>query len=429
MPVTPRPASKYLAVARRLSDRLLAAIRPIRVLEAVRWGDAVERTFHANRARELPQITSDDYRPLAFDAAEKRRELAELEADVRNRLGRGDPLGRMLARRCRQAGDAVHLLTLRGKSAFARLSCELYGEPTPETDDCVESVFGELTSTAEPAIEDGKFDSASASEILAARLRGSLGPAGRFRVIVTDDITAHAAARGRTIRLRHDAEFSLADIASLEAHEGWVHIGTTLNARRQPAGRFLSAGLPSTTATQEGLAVLCELLSGVCHADRIRRLLRRYQAVRLAEKGADFLDVFHFFLEEVANPRDAYQQAKRVFRGSLPGTGPFAKDRTYALGLVSFLSAAHSALRNRRLDRLRLIFSGKVALADLPLIEALGEAGLLRKPTFLPPPFQDLAALATEIHHLPHPPHRLPPPHDREKSLRTPGNRRPGPLT
>jgi uncharacterized protein (TIGR02421 family) len=425
MPVTRRPASNYLAVARRLSDRLLTAVRTIRVLEAVRWDDAVERAFHADRGRNLPRVTADDYRPLAFDPAEKRRELLEIENDVRNRLGRGDPLGRLLARRCRQAFEAVHLLTLRGKPAFSRLSCELYGEPTPEMDESVESVFAELASTAEPPIEDGTFDAESASEILTARLRVSLGPAGRFRVIIADDISAHAAARGRAIRLRHDAEFSLADIASLEAHEGWVHIGTTLNARRQPAGRFLSAGMPTTTATQEGLAVICELLSGVCHAERLRRLLRRYQAVRLAENGADFGDVYRFFLEYAGGERDAYRQAARIFRGSLPDAGPFAKDRTYALGLVTFLSAAHSAVRNRRLDRLRLVFSGKVSFADLPLVEALGEAGLLRKPSFLPPPFCDLSALATEIYHLPHPPHRLPPPHVGEKARRAPGNRRP----
>jgi uncharacterized protein (TIGR02421 family) len=429
MPVTPRPASNYLAVARRLSDRLLAAVRPIRVLEAIRWDDAVEREFHANRGRELPQVTADAYRPLEFDPADKRRELAEIEADIRSRLGRGDPLGRLLARRCRQAGDAVHLLTLRGKAAFSRLSCDLYGEPTPAVDECVESVFGELAGMYEPSVDDGKLDAASASEILAARLRTSLGPTGRFRVRVVDDIAAHAAARGRTIRLRHDAEFTLADIASLEAHEGWVHLGTAHNARRQPAGRFLSAGLPAATATQEGLAVLCELLASVCHADRVGRLLSRYRAVRRAEDGADFLDVYRFFLADAANERDAYRQTVRIFRGSLPTAGPFAKDRTYALGLVTLLSAAQAAMRNGRLGRLRLLFAGKVALADLPLLEALSEARLLRPPAFVPPPFLNLNTLAADLHSMPHPPHRLPPPHVHENARRTPGNRRPGPLT
>src|SRR5947209_2661168 len=220
MPVTPRPASNYLAVARRLSDRLLAAVRPIRVLEAVRWGDAVERTFLGTGGRELPTVTKTDYRPLPFNARLKRQELADLATEIRRRLGRGDPLGRLLTRRCRQAADAVHLLTLRGTPAFSRLSCELYGEPSPATDDCVESVFGALAAMTAPPIDEGKFGAASASEILAARLRNSLGRSGRFRIRVSDEITAHAAARGRTIRLRHDAEFSLADIASLEAHEG-----------------------------------------------------------------------------------------------------------------------------------------------------------------------------------------------------------------
>jgi uncharacterized protein (TIGR02421 family) len=267
-------------------------------------------------------------------------------------------------------------------------------------------------------------------ESLAGRLGRSLGPVGRFDVRVADDLASHAAARGRSIKIRHDACFSAADIASLEAHEGWVHLGTTLNARRQPACRFLPHLLPPATATQEGLAVLCELLAGVCHADRIRRLARRYQAVRMADYGADFLDIYRLFLSDSDDRRDAYQQAARVFRGSLPaGGGPFPKDRTYALGLVQLLRAVQSAVRRDRLDSFRLLLTGKVGLADLPLLEPLAEAGILKAPGFLPPPLRDRAELAERLRTLPHPPHRLPPPHIPEKWLGFPGNRPARPLS
>jgi uncharacterized protein (TIGR02421 family) len=410
MPTSPRPASPYLAAARRLGNRLRVALRPIRVLDAVRWPESVERQFLAADGRELPAITAARYRTLRFDPAHKRTELLDLERDIRSRLGRGDPLSRLLQRRCRQARAAVELLGRRGTPEFAPLARELYGSPTPADDVAVDAVFAALEAFAQsnsPASQR-LLDPIETARLLSSRLRASL--AGRFLVRITDDLASDAAACGRSIKLRRGARFSEADVASLEVHEGWVHLGTTRNARRQRACPFLTHGLPATTATQEGLAVLCELLAGVCHDERIRRLARRYEAVRIADDGADFIDVYRFFLTDANGPRYAYQQAARIFRGSLPaGAGPFAKDRTYALGLVRLLRAAQSA-RGGRIRRLQLLFSGKVAFGDLPVLDALADAGALAQPAFVPPPFRNPAALAARLQELPHPPHRLPPP-------------------
>ena len=54
---------------RGLSDRLVEVQRPLRILDAVKWGDEVERSFFAAGARELPPVTRDSYasRPLPFD--------------------------------------------------------------------------------------------------------------------------------------------------------------------------------------------------------------------------------------------------------------------------------------------------------------------------------------------------------------------------
>lgn len=424
MPAPPRPVSTYQAAARRLSDRLLAAVRPIRVLDSVRWDDSVERDFLAAGGREVPRITQASYAPLRFDADTKRQELSDLEREVRRRLGRGDPQGQLLASRCRQAKSAVALLAARGTFAFAPLARELYGDPSPADDAAVDAVFTAMAKLTPPApSEAATLDTDAAADRLGHRLRKSLAGAGRFLIRTCDNLASLAAACGRSIKLRRDARFTEADIACLEVHEGWVHLGTTLNARQQQICVFLAHGSPTVTATQEGLAVLCELLAGVCHAGRVRRLRRRYQAVRLADEGADFRDLFRFFLADFDDPRDAYQQSARVFRGSLPaGAGPFAKDRTYALGLVRVLRAAQSAVCNHRIDRLQLLFTGKVALADLPVLNVLADAEMLDRPAFLPPPFNDLSALAARLHALPHPPHRPPKPHVGEKSVSIPGN-------
>ena len=77
------------------------------------------------------------------------------------------------------------------------------------------------------------------------------------------------------------------------------------------------------------------MLSFASHPGRVRRLTHRIEGVALAESGADFLDVYRFFLAEGYEPRESYQHTMRLFRGSLPaGCGPFTKDLSYSQGFV-----------------------------------------------------------------------------------------------
>jgi uncharacterized protein (TIGR02421 family) len=405
--LSPASRSTDAATARALGDRFLAIVRPIRVINAVRWPHSSGEAFLKAGGRELPSITRDSYRPLPFDTAIKRRELLDLERETDRRLGRSDPLGRLLRRRCKQARSAVDLLASRGTPAFAANSRGLYGTTTSGDDAGVDAVFAALAATA-PASPNAALrtiHAVDAAVILAANLSQSLAGAGRFRVRVCDTLVSDAAASGRSIKLRRGARFSQTDLELLEVHEGWVHIGTTLNARRQTGCTFLGHAPPATTTTQEGLAVLAELLAGVCHAQRVRRLWDRYRAVRMAEAGADFRDVFRFFLADAADDRDAYQQTVRIFRGSLPSqAGPFHKDATYAVGLVRLL-------RKVAANDLSLLFTGKVSLADLPLLTELIRDGLLARPAILPGPFADAANLVDRLRQLPHAPSGLPRPH------------------
>jgi uncharacterized protein (TIGR02421 family) len=422
-----RPHSSHSETVRSLGERLYAAQRPVRVLDAIRWDAATESAFLANGGREPPPVSADYYhsKPLGFDPAAKLQELRAIVRDTLRRLGRETPVGRLVRRRCRQCRAAVELLTRRGTPAFSQLSRESYGQPTAGEDADIAAVFATLEATALPPEPHAPtFDAATAAGLLDGRLRQSLGSEAPFRVQLNDGLLADAAAGGRAIKLRRGARFTAADLALLEVHEGWVHLGTTLNGRRQPAGRFLSLSSPANATTQEGLAVFCEVLAGVCHADRVRRLRRRYEAVRLADAGADFRDVYRHFLEAGDDQRCSYRQAVRVFRGSLPtGCGPFAKDLTYALGFVRLLRACRAALRSGRTDRLALLFCGKASLADLPVLAAAAATGLLRRPATLPPPFGDRAALARRLATLPHPRHGLPAPHSfGEAAGRTSGN-------
>src|SRR5579863_5528397 len=146
---------------------------------------------------------------------------------------------------------------------------------------------------------------------------------------MSDDIVADAAAGAETIRLRSGAKFSLRDIRVLEVHEGWVHLGTTLNGLSQPICTFLSKGPPSSTTTQEGLAIIMEIFTFSSHPGRIQRVTDRIRAIHMAEKGANFIEVFNFFQSQELSIEESYSRTTRIFRGSTASGKPFTKDLVY----------------------------------------------------------------------------------------------------
>ena len=410
-PVHPEPKDLVLAeTVKQLSDRIVEAQRPLRILDAIKWDDQVEEDFFANKAEALPKVDSDYYasRPLSFDTRAKKREFEKIETDITKQLGRLSPVGDILRRMCREYSDVVDMLANRGKPTFARLSRQLYGS-TDEAFHAGEPTladFGEsMTKTLDRihqqaeigAPDEQKFSSEEAVEILSGRLAKSFTQChscDSIRVILDDGIVADAAAGSDYIKLRKDAKFTDRELRLLEVHEGWVHVGTTLNGASQPWCTFLSKGPPSATVTQEGLAVLMEVLAFVSNPSRLRRLTNRIQAVHLAEGGADFLDVYKFYLGQGLPERQAYQFSMRVFRGSLPDGKPFTKDISYTKGFILIYNFLRFAVKHGRLDTLPILFCGKTVLEDVRVLGHLLDEGLVVPPKFKPPQFADVQALS-----------------------------------
>src|SRR5205823_2831656 len=173
------------------------------------------------------------------------------------------------------------------------------------------------------------------------------------------------------------------------------HLGTTLNGQLQPVCTFLSKGPPSSTVTQEGLAVLTEIFAFASHPGRVRRLTNRIEGVALAEAGANFLEVYRYFQTEGYDPRESYQHTMRIFRGSLPeGCGPFTKDLCYSKGFVLVYNYIRLAVSRGLVRRVPLLFCGKTTLADIKTLAQLVDEGLVTPPRFMPPQFADLHALS-----------------------------------
>jgi uncharacterized protein (TIGR02421 family) len=214
------------------------------------------------------------------------------------------------------------------------------------------------------------------------------------KVSLVDGGVANASASADEIKIKRGAMFSSRDLRQIEFHEGHVHMATALNGRAQPVTPFVGVPSPRTTSTQEGLAVLTEFLTQSTSLPRLRRLSDRTLAIQMAEEGADFLDLYRFFLGRGEDEQTAFDSARRVCRGGLvEGGAPFTKDVCYLDGLLRVTNFLRIALVKGQTHFVRLLFAGKLAIEDVPLYERLFREGLVREPAFLPAWAQDLAYL------------------------------------
>jgi len=395
----------YLTEVKSLSDRIVKAQQPIRVLDAIKWDDSIRQDFFANGCTKLPKVSQDYYlnRPLGFDPDEKRAEFHEIERDLVRRLGQLNPLSVIMRRICREYQDVVYMLEDRGSEAFPNISQELYGssldvfhvgDPTiADLGSMMEETLTQLLQLDILAEEPKTIDAATAVDVLNGKIE-TLFPNSGLRAMLSDGIISDAAAGTDYIKLRADALFNERDLRVLEVHEIWVHLGTTRNGLSQPYCTFLGKGPPSATITQEGLAVLMEILTFSSTPNRLMRLINRVRAITLAEEGADFLDIFNFFREKGMDDEESYNFTSRVFRGSTPKGMPFTKDLTYIKGFVLTYNFIRLAVNKGKPDRIPLLFCGKTMIEDMKVLSDLVEEGTVAAPDFLPPQFTDLMGLS-----------------------------------
>lgn len=393
------------AIIRALSERIVEAQRPIRILDQVKWDDTIKRDFFQHKAKRLPKVDDHYYqkRALPYNADDKIEEFRGILRDAHNQLGEFSPVTRLITRQCNEYMRALRMLSSRGTPIFVELSKELYGSPDdvfyvggPRLSEMGSVLFDLLTTLDVQLVSDLDlpcYTPREAKKILQHRLN-EFFTHDEIKVLLNDRMLADAAAGFDKIKLSKKAMFSERELKYLEMHEGWVHLGTTINGKTQPYCYFLSKGTPSCTVVQEGLAVLTEVVSFASYPARMRKITNRVIAIDKVMQGADFLDIFHYFIECGMTEEDAYKQCVRVFRGSLPNGGPFTKDLAYAKGFVLLYNFLCYAISERRIDVVPILFSGKLSLNDIPLLLELKAEGLLAEPRYMPHQFKDLAALS-----------------------------------
>ena len=379
---------------REICTLLREAERPVRLLATLAWPRDIKEQFFREGARELPRPAYPVFDPQpTFDAIDR----------ARRHIGADHPVEDWMRRLAGVIEGGARLLAATGTPSFFEQSRLLYGAPTdPLQDEASNSL--ELARSFHLVLDDlAHVDVGAPPEacVLAETVAAEMTAVVRQHfgdrapvVEIVDQLSANALAGPRRIRIRRGACFTDRDVAQLIQHEAFVHVGTSLNGLLQEELPILAAGHAGTTRTQEGLAVFAEFISGSIDLDRLRRLADRVIAIQMAIEGADFLDVYRFFLQQTGGESQSFENARRIFRGGvLEGGAPFTKDCVYLDGLLRVHSFLRSIVTTGRADCLRLLFCGKLDIEDMPAVVALAEAGMCRPPRYLPPWAADLRFL------------------------------------
>lgn len=406
MTINGEALGEYQLAIRELSDRIVAAQRPIRILDAIKWDNEIQANFFKHKCKKLPSINLDYYQqqnPLAFDPTRKKEEFHDIDRSIRRRLGQYSGVGSIMQRMCYEYTRVIEMLEARGTPRFTEVSQELYGSSqdafhigAPTLKDMaalVTSTLGNIKDQVQTVADEEKYTSEDAVLMLRERLDHYFSD-GNIRVELSDGIIADAAAGADRIKIHEGLKFSLREIRTFEIHEGWVHLGTTLNGMAQPICTFLSKGPPSSTVTQEGLAIITEIFTFSSYPGRVRRLTNRINAVNMAEEGANFIDVYEFYRDQGMAEEDSYQSTVRVFRGSTPDGGPYTKDLSYSKGFILIYNFMRLAVQRGLIKRIPLLFVGKTTLEDLHVLSDLEEEGIITPPKYVPPQFADIAAVS-----------------------------------
>ena len=384
MPTTRSPDIAHHAA---LDARMTRAAREIRLLSLVSWPASEQQKFLADHARGQAKLPAHVYPKHDFSAERVEFEAIAAAADPSH------PLGIYLIESAYSWGLAAELLENLGTPKVTELSILLFGKPdhTLPGGATMREAAGHFIGIANE-LDQELLAPSEQVEISATSLRLQLQASlddyfdGRVITVELDpDLIAKAAAGATRIRLRAGAAFSDYDRHQLLQHEAFVHSLTALNGRQQTVLPSMSLSSPRTTATQEGLAVFAEQITGSIDIERMKRVSLRIEAVAMALEGADFLRVFQYFVDAGQGPVESFTSSQRVFRGvSTSGGNAFTKDTVYLRGLIGVHTFFRWALKQRKLRLCRMLFAGKMTLADVQRFEPLFDSGNLLPPRWLP---------------------------------------------
>ncbi|PSW06332.1 flavohemoglobin expression-modulating QEGLA motif protein [Photobacterium lipolyticum] len=354
-------------VLTEIDDRLCNLVQDLDILSSV-----TPSNYKQERERFFAQHYSIEpnfcYQSNPFDVHQAKRALYELPVEkILN-----DDLKLLYTDIIQSYADKLDQLCSIGENDFLYNSLRYYGEPSIK--DIKNANF--LLHLPNEEEETASYDAIK----IEAFMRDFAEQHGyEYNLIISDNMIANALVVGNNVKINSAAKLSGQELNALAHHELGVHLLTTLNARSQPL-KLLNLGCPVNTTTQEGLAILCEFLSGHFSIKRLRTLALRVVAVESMIKERDFRSTF-LLLKEHYNTDDltAFTITARVYRG-----GGFTKDYLYLKGFSEILNAY-----NEMGSDFNYLLCGKTELKYIPQIKRLIAQDILLAPKLISPAITD----------------------------------------
>lgn len=383
-----------------INEKTVQIANTIKLLGPLSWPAYLETEFLKTWEAGNPKLPEVDFTPVDYGD-----QKVALNALLHSFTAE-DPLEIFTKKTIESYLMAADMIEARGTLKLQALSLLTYGQPGDKMPGC------SLTNidAAEKLISISKFfnysyaekqdvcsSANSIKEYLEQAIQQKFAKDGPV-VVITDDLSSKATASRKRVRLRNDTCFTIYDHDQLLIHEVMTHSLTVINGSQQPILKTLSLGAPRTTATQEGLATFSEVITGNMDLNRLNRLALRIVAIDKALRGADFIEVFKFFLENGQSAKESFWSSSRVFRGGTPKQGiVFTKDSIYLDGLIKAHTLFRWAFMHGRLDLTNLLFCGRLAIDDLFLLEDAFLNGLIVPPTYYPTWYERIDGLAGRL--------------------------------
>ncbi len=372
--------------------------KTIRILTTLTASSDVQEDFLNNWRNGTPKLPE-----LKTQVPTYSQEIEAL-SNIIFKCDRSDPIGNYVAETAESYLAAVNLISTAGTSDFLHFTFQLYGhpqDPFPNQSISIRQAADKFLDVIEPYMLAAQHTSPEQlmtsfefAEII-QKVADRKFPDHKVEIVIDPNLSSRAAAGATRVRIREQSMFTRHDIGQLVNHELFVHTLTSINGRNQPHFPSLGTGSPRTVQTQEGIAVFAEIATNTMDTMRLRRIALRVIAINMAIEGANFLEVFQFFINSGYDEAESSHSTFRVFRGGDPnGSICFTKDIVYLGGLITLQEFLQSTVKEAKHENVELLFAGRLTIADtLNLVEAY-KSGAILPPISLPDWADDFSTLA-----------------------------------